>query len=113
MADWFEQQGTPLPALPAQVGELTLVGARYCPLASVTSAPHVYYASAGKHVSVFVLQQGVRFDDRLAAHARGDSIRLLRLEGQVVGIVGEREADVQAFEDSPAARARRVGEASR
>ena len=84
--------------LPAQVGQLSLVGARYCPLASLTSAPHVYYASAGRHVSVFVVQHGVRLADRRASHARGDSIRLLRLEGELVGIVGEREADVQAFE---------------
>lgn len=98
VAAWFEQHGTRLPALPAQVGELSLVGARYCPLASLTSAPHVYYASDGRHVSVFVVQQGVRVGDRLAAHERGDSIRLLRLEGDLVGIVGEREADVQAFE---------------
>jgi len=98
VAAWFQEQGTPLPELPPQVGELSLVGARYCPLASLRSAPHVYYASAGRHVSVFVVQQGVRLDDRLASQARGDSIRLLRLEGQVVGIVGEREADVQAFE---------------
>jgi anti-sigma factor RsiW len=98
VADWFEQQGTRLPALPAQVGELSLVGARYCPLASLTSAPHVYYASAGRHVSVFVVQHGVRLDDRRASRARGDSIRLLHLEGELVGIVGEREADVQAFE---------------
>jgi hypothetical protein len=98
VSGWFERQGTRLPALPAQVGELSLVGARYCPLASLTSAPHVYYASAGRHVSVFVVQHGVRLDDRRASHARGDSIRLLRLEGELVGIVGEREADVQAFE---------------
>jgi anti-sigma factor RsiW len=98
VAGWFEQQGTRLPALPAQVGELSLVGARYCPLASLTSAPHVYYASAGRHISVFVVQHSVRLDDRRAAHARGDSIRLLRVEGELVGIVGEREADVQAFE---------------
>jgi len=97
VADWFEQQGTRLPALPAHVGELSLVGARYCPLVSLTSAPHVYYASAGRHVSVFVVQH-VRLDDRRAFQARGDSIRLLRLEGELVGIVGEREADVQAFE---------------
>jgi len=32
------------------------------------------------------------------SRARGDSVRLLRLEGQVIGIVGGREADVQAFE---------------
>jgi hypothetical protein len=27
-------------------------------------------------------------------------VRLLRVEGELVGIVGEREADVQAFETS-------------
>ena len=97
LSDWFAGQGTRLPALPVQVGELALVGARYCPLASLTSAPHVYYASAGKRVSVFVVQQGVRFDGPLAVRARGDAVRLLRLEGLVVGIVGESEADVRAF----------------
>ena len=95
---WFEQQGTHLPALPDRVGELALVGARYCPLVSVSFAPHVYYRSEASHVSVFVVPQGVRLADRLAATARGDSVRLLRVEGEVVGIVGEREGDVQAFE---------------
>lgn len=98
VADWFLEQGSHLPALPAQVGELTLVGARYCPLASLSSAPHVYYASAGRHVSVFVVPHAVRLDGARGLYARGDSIRLLRLEGVVVGIVGEREADVRAFE---------------
>jgi hypothetical protein len=98
VGEWFEQQGTRLPALPAQVGELALVGARYCPLASLAYAPHVYYASAGSHVSVFLVPQGARFLDRLASRARGESVRLLWVEGEVVGIVGEREADVQAFE---------------
>jgi anti-sigma factor RsiW len=100
VTDWFELQGTRLPPLPAQVGELALVGARYCPLATLTSAPHVYYASAQRHVSVFVVQQGVRLDGLFASQARGDSVRLLRLEGHVVGIVGPREADVLAFEDA-------------
>ena len=100
VGNWFAERGTRLPTLPAQVGELTLVGARYCPLASLTSVPHVYYASPGRHVSVFVVQQSVRFDDRRAFHARGDKVRLLRIEGQLVGIVAEREADVEAFESS-------------
>ncbi len=47
---------------------------------------------------MFVVPHGVRLDDRLASRARGDSVRLLRLEGQVIGIVGGREADVRAFE---------------
>jgi hypothetical protein len=98
VVDWFERQGTHLPALPGTVGELSLVGARYCPLVSLSLAPHVYYRSGARHVSLFVVPQGVRLRDRLASHARGDSVRLLRVEGELVGIVGEREADVQAFE---------------
>ena len=98
VAAWFEQQGTRLPALPAQVGGLTLQGARYCPLVSLSSAPHVYYASSQSQISVFVVAHGVRLADRLATRARGDSVRLLRVEGELVGIVGEREADVAAFE---------------
>jgi len=98
IAAWFREQGTELPALPAQVGDLALVGARYCPLASLSMAAHVYYRSASSQLSLFVVRHGVRLDDRLASHARGDSVRLLRLEGEVVGIVGEREAEVQAVE---------------
>lgn len=97
---WFEARGTRVPALPAEVGPLRLVGARYCPLASVSLAPHVYYASRDRRVSVFVVPQGVRLADRFAGEARGDAVRLLRLEGEVVGIVGEREADVQAVESA-------------
>jgi hypothetical protein len=98
VAAWFEGQGTRLPALPGRAGELVLVGARYCPLASLSLAPHVYYASADRHLSLFVLQHGVRLGDRLATRARRDSVRLLRVEGELVGIVGEREADVEALE---------------
>jgi len=95
---WFEEQGTHVPALPDAVGELRLQGARYCPLVSLSYAPHVYYASPKSHVSVFVVPHGVRVADRFAGSARGDSVRLLRVEGELVGIVGEREAEVQAVE---------------
>ena len=64
---WFARQGTRLPALPAQVGELELVGARYCPLVSLSSAPHVYYRSVAGQVSVFVVPHGVRLGERLAS----------------------------------------------
>ena len=98
VAAWFDERGTELPQLPARLGELALVGGRYCPLASLSTAAHVYYRSASSQLSLFVVPHGVRLDDRLASRARGDSVRLLRLEGQVIGIVGGREADVQAFE---------------
>jgi hypothetical protein len=99
VSSWFEQQGTQLPALPDRVGELVLVGARYCPLVSLANAPHVYYASARRHVSVFLVPQAVRLaDDGRPTRTRGDSVRLLRLEGEVVGIVGADDADVRALE---------------
>ena len=95
---WFGERGTELPQLPKHLGELALVGGRYCPLASLSTAAHVYYRSASSQLSLFVVPHGVRLDDRLASRARGASVRLLRLEGQIIGIVGGREADVQAFE---------------
>ena len=98
VAAWFDERGTELPQLPERLGELALVGGRYCPLASLSTAAHVYYRSASSQLSVFVVPHGVRLDDRLASRARGDSVRLLRLEGRIIGIVGGREADVQAFE---------------
>jgi hypothetical protein len=97
---WFEGQGTRMPALPEEVGHLRLLGARYCPLASLSFAPHVYYSSPDSHVSVFVVPHGVRLRDRLAGKARGDAVLILRLEGEVVGIVGEREAEVRAVESA-------------
>lgn len=97
---WFEEQGTRLPDLPEEVGHLRLLGARYCPLVSLSFAPHVYYASPDSHVSVFVVPHEVRLADRFAVEARGDAVRLLRLEGEVVGIVGESKAEVQAVESA-------------
>jgi len=98
LADWFEERGTHLPALPEEVGPFALVGARYCPLLSLSLAPHVYYASATSHVSVFVVPQRVRLDGRFAGRARGDAVRLLRIEGETIGLVGGNEAEVAAFE---------------
>jgi hypothetical protein len=100
VGEWFEVQGTRLPGLPDRVGELVLVGARYCPLVGLSLAPHVYYESPGSHVSVFVVPHGVRLADRFAGEARGDAVRLLRVEGEVVGIVGERGGEVQAVESA-------------
>lgn len=98
VAAWFGERGTELPDLPARIGDLALVGARFCPLASLSTAAHVYYRSDSSQLSVFVVPQGVRLDGRFASRARSHSVRLLRLEGQVVGIVAERESDARSFE---------------
>ena len=98
VGDWFYRQGTRLPRVPGRVGDLALVGARYCPLPDVSRAPHVYYASATSQVSVFLVPHGVRFDGSFAGESRGRSVRLLRVEGETVGIVAGTEADARAFE---------------
>jgi anti-sigma factor RsiW len=105
---WFTGQGTAMPSLPDGVGDLRLVGARYCPLASLSFAPHVYYSSLDRHVSVFVVRHGVRLRERYEAAPRGRAVRLVRVEGAVVGIVGERASDVQAMESAINAVAARV-----
>ncbi|HXK11473.1 MAG TPA: zf-HC2 domain-containing protein [Vicinamibacteria bacterium] len=98
VAEWFSGQGQRLPSVPARAGDLVLVGARYCPLPDLSLAPHVYYSSASRNASFFVVPHGVRFADRLAGETRGRRVLLLRVEGEVVGIVGETEGDVQALE---------------
>jgi hypothetical protein len=98
VGEWFGRQGARLPRVPDRVGDLVLVGARFCSLLDVSFAPHVYYASATSNVSVFVVPHRVRLDDRFAGEARGRAVRLLRVDGEVVGIVGETASDVQAFE---------------
>jgi hypothetical protein len=96
--EWFGRQGTPIPRVPDRVGDLALVGARYCPLPDLSSAPHVYYASATSQVSVFVVAHGVRLGPGFAGQARGRAVRLLRVEGETVGVVADSEADARAFE---------------
>lgn len=98
--DWFARQGRRLPQVPAAAGGLALVGARFCPLPDASFAPHVYYASATSRLSVFVVPHGVRLDARFAAVSRGRPVRLLRIGVDTVGIVGEREAEVRAFENA-------------
>jgi hypothetical protein len=95
---WFEEQDTRLPGIPDRVGDLVLVGARYCPLVGLSFAPHLYYASPTRHASIFVVPQAVRLADRFAGQAHGRPVHLLRLEGETVGIVAESEAEAQALE---------------
>jgi anti-sigma factor RsiW len=94
---WFEEEGKPIPLVPDSVNGLTLLGARFCPLPSGAMAPHLYYASEEGQLSLFVVPHSVRFRDSYAVSARGNAVRLLRAGGVVVGIVGERVEDVEAF----------------
>lgn len=97
VAAWFEARGTRLPLLPERAGDLTLVGARYCPLLDASSAPHLYYASEEGRFSILVVPHGVRFDDVWAGTPRGNSVRLLRADGAVLALVGEDAESLERF----------------
>jgi anti-sigma factor RsiW len=95
---WFAARGTSLPSLPARVGDVTLVGARFCSQPDLSSTPHVYYAEGERHVSVFHVPHTVRFADRFATVWRGRSVRLLRVSGATLAVVAEETDDATAFE---------------
>ena len=94
---WFREQGTRVPALPNSAEDLRLVGARYCPLIGGSLAPHIYYSSAHRGLSVFVLERSVRFDRRYGAMASGTAVRLVRWEGTTLGIAAQDPRDVESF----------------
>jgi anti-sigma factor RsiW len=97
VADWFAERGIRLPLLPASAGPLALVGARRCPMPDLSLAPHLYYASAQRQLSVFLVPHGVRMERQFATQSRGNAVALVRLEGSIVGIVAADPDDVEAF----------------
>jgi anti-sigma factor RsiW len=105
IASWFEDQGTPMPQLPAGVSlpqvhagvaHIQLVGARYCPLGD-RSVPHVYYAGGRHQVSLFVVTGPLRFDGDLHRESLGQSVRFLRTAGLSLALVAEEPELVDAF----------------
>jgi len=93
--EWLESRGTPVPPLPARVGELTLIGVRYCPLADRIAA-HVFYGSERRRVSVFVLSGPARVADGWRGEFGELNVRLLRSAGRTLAIVGASRSDVDA-----------------
>jgi anti-sigma factor RsiW len=95
VAQWLEGHGTRVPAIPEAAGGLELVGARYCGLPDRRVA-HLYYSNGERHVSLFLVPGPVR-DPSREMRPRGNYVRLLRVGGANVGIVGEEEDNVEAF----------------
>ena len=95
VATWFARQGTEIPAIPGRVLGMELVGARYCPLID-RRVGHMYYAGGGRHLSIYAVPGGVRFPRQFTDNPRARVVRLLRIEGSTVGVVGERPEDVSA-----------------
>ena len=96
VAEWFARQGTQIPAIPAAAGGLELVGARYCPLID-RRVGHVYYVGHGRHLSIYAVPGSVRFPREFLSSQSTRVVRLIRVEGRTVGLVGERPDDVAAF----------------
>jgi len=94
VSGWFSGQGTPMPNLPAQVGDTRLFGARYCYLPDISAVPHVYYTGGSRPLSIFVLPHAARFDDGYRTLSGGRAVALLHVDHTVVGVVGENAADV-------------------
>lgn len=99
VAAWFGARGRPIPLVPERVGGLELVGARQCPIAD-RRVGHLYYVGDDRRVSLFVVPGSVRFSGSFGASPRRLTVRLIRVSGSVVGIVGEHAEDVDAFEEA-------------
>jgi hypothetical protein len=94
--DWLESRGTPVQPLPARVGDLLLIGVRYCPLADRIAA-HVFYGDERSFVSVFVFSGPARIRDGWQGEYGDLKVRLLRSAGRTLAIVGASRSDVEAF----------------
>lgn len=95
--DWLRARGAELPPLPAVVSGIELVGVRQCRLLD-RRVVHLYYTDSASRLSLFVVPEPVRFERGYAANVLGRPVRLRRVAGRVVGIVAERQADVEAFD---------------
>jgi len=95
---WFDARGTRTPLFPDAAGGLEIVGARHCPLLDGSSVAHVYYTGEGpRRVSLYVVDRELRRGGTYRTTAFGETVHLLRAAGLTVGLVGEREEDVEAF----------------
>jgi anti-sigma factor RsiW len=95
---WFEAKGTRVPVLPTEVQGFELVGARYCWMPDFSRAVHVYYRRAQKGpLSVFVLGRAVGTTEPMRLHANGHVIQIARMGDRTLGLVSDRDEDVQAF----------------
>lgn len=100
VGSWFEARGVPMPPLPDGAAGLTLVGGRRCPILDRTVV-HLYYTGNDHTLSLFVVPGTVQLSgERFRDKARGQAVRLFRVAGATVGVVGEDADDVTAFERS-------------
>ncbi len=93
---WFARSGTRLPEIPGRLGAAALLGARYCYMPDVSATPHLFYDSAARPLSLFVVPHHVRMGETFRTGSRGNTVELVRLGEHIVGVVGRNGDDVAA-----------------
>jgi anti-sigma factor RsiW len=101
---WFQSQGTSLPLIPDSAAGLELVGARYCALPDVSRVAHLYYEAGSRHVSLYVMPRQLRSGSGWSGVAAGEAVRVLRVAGEQVILVGDTEEELAAFESALSTR---------
>lgn len=100
VGSWAEAHGSQALPFPDAVSGLNLVGARRCPILDRT-VMHLYYTGGERTVSLFVVPDPVQLSEaRFRGTARRQAVRLFRVAGATVGVVGENAEDVAEFERS-------------
>jgi hypothetical protein len=95
---WFEERGTRMPVIPTEAAGLEVAGGRYCPLPDFSYAAHVFYRNPDKPpISLFVLSRHLRDGEDVQLTMRGHVVRLTRVGETTVGLVGDKEEDVENF----------------
>jgi anti-sigma factor RsiW len=97
VAAWFDDDDFAIPVVPENAGPVELLGARYCPLID-RSVAHLYYSGEDVNLSLFVVPGSVRMGAGHEAQVLGQTVRLLRVGGTVVGLVSSSEEAVEAVE---------------
>jgi hypothetical protein len=94
---WFEGRGTRMPVLPAQVGDLEPIGARYGWMPDLRRTAHVFYGSERNTASLYVMGPLLSAPSPVRVGARGLVIWIGHAGGTRVAVVAARAEIVDAF----------------
>jgi hypothetical protein len=89
--------GPLLRVMPRTVAGLPLVAASLCELRDGSLAVHLQFVAEERRVSVFLVARDVRLLGAPAGRFGGRAVRLVQAKGRLLGIVGDRVADLEAF----------------
>lgn len=87
-----------LPPMPRSAAGLDLVAASLCQLRDGSVVAHLQYVGDERRISAFVIRRSVHFSGSYTTRVGRSAVRLTRSAGAVVGLVAERQEDLEAFE---------------